>query len=128
VLAVVLSLIIQLVANPYHQALSSPAFASQGAAAISADLKAAFGEAAALCAHSDDHGAPGKHAPFGHCCDQCPLCRLAAHAVTFAPPAPPALPARLDADAHAIRAPPSRCVLPTYPAQPNPARAPPLAI
>ena len=31
-----------------------------------------------LCAHINDDSAPGKHAPCGHCCDQCPLCRFAA--------------------------------------------------
>jgi hypothetical protein len=38
------------------------------------------------------------------------------------------LPKRLDGDAHAIRAPPARDVLPPYPVQPNPARAPPLSV
>ena len=83
---------------------------------------------AELCAHINDHGAPGKHAPFGHCCDQCPLCRFAAQAVAFVPPDVPALPGRLDSDAHGIRAPPGQNVLPAYRAQPNRARAPPLAV
>ena len=34
----------------------------------------------------------------------------------------------IDSEAHAIRAPPSHDIRPAYPAQPNPARAPPLAI
>jgi hypothetical protein len=48
--------------------------------------------------------------------------------VAFVSPDLPALPGRLDGEAHAIRAPPVRDVLPPYPAQPNPARAPPLAV
>ena len=48
--------------------------------------------------------------------------------VAFVPPDLPVLPERLDSDAHAIRAPPGEDVLPAYPAQPNPARAPPLAV
>jgi hypothetical protein len=38
------------------------------------------------------------------------------------------LPERLDSDAHAIRPPHVRDVLPSYPAQPNPSRAPPLPV
>jgi hypothetical protein len=48
--------------------------------------------------------------------------------VAYVSPDLPALPERLDSDAHAIRAPPGRDVLPAYPAQPNSARAPPLAV
>jgi hypothetical protein len=126
---VAFSLIIQLFAAATPPAAAAPAFADPDDAAIAAELKALFGDAAELCAHVNDHAAPGKHAPFGHCCDQCPPCRLAAQASAFAPPPePPALPERLDTDAHAIRAPPGHYVLPTYPAQPNPARAPPLAV
>jgi hypothetical protein len=43
---------------------------------IAAELKAVSGNAAELCAHVNDHGAPGKHTPFGYCCDQCPLRRF----------------------------------------------------
>jgi len=122
------SLIVQLFAAATPPALSAPAFADADEAAVAAELKAVFGDAAELCAHINDHGAPGKHAPCGHCCDQCPLCRGAAQAAAFVPIEPPALPERLDSDAHAIRAPPCLDVLPAYPAQPNPARAPPLAV
>jgi hypothetical protein len=122
------SLIVQLFAAATPPALAAPAFAGADDAAIAAELKALFGDAAELCAHVSDSGAPGKHAPSGHCCDQCPLCRFAAQAVAFVPPDLPSLPERLDSDAHAIRAPPVRDVLPAYPAQPNPARAPPLAV
>ena len=55
-------------------------------------------------------------------------CPFAAQAVAFAPPDAPALPERLESDAHAIRAPPGRDAVPAYPAQPNSARAPPLAV
>ena len=48
---------------------------------IAAELKALFGDAAQLCVQVDDNKAPVQHRPFGHCCDQCPLCRFAAHAV-----------------------------------------------
>jgi len=125
---VAFSLIVQLFAAATPPSLAAPAFAGADDAAIAAELKALFGDAAQLCAHAHDGGAPSKHAPC-HCCDQCPLCRFAAQAaVAYVPPDPPALPQRLDSDAHAIRAPPVRDILPAYPAQPNPARAPPLAV
>jgi hypothetical protein len=125
-LVVALSLLVQLVAIPYHQALAAPLFAESDTARIAADLKATFGDAAALCVQVDDKGTP--IAPAGHCDDQCPLCRFAVQAVAFVPPDAPALPERLEKDAHAIRAPPGRDALPAYPAQPNSARAPPLAV
>jgi len=122
------SLLVQLFAAATPPAVAAPAFAGADDAAIAAELKALFGDAAQLCAHAGDHGAPGKHAPC-RCCDQCPLCRFAARAaVAYVPPDLPALPERLDGNAHAIRAPPVRDVLPPYPTQPNPARAPPLAV
>jgi hypothetical protein len=125
---VAFSLIVQLFAAATPPALAAPAFAGADEATVAAELKAVFGDAAELCAHINDQGAPGKHAPSGYCCDQCPLCRFAAQAVAFVSPDLPALPGRLDGEAHAIRAPPVRDVLPAYPAQPNPARAPPLAV
>jgi hypothetical protein len=125
---VALSLIVQLFAAATPPSLAAPAFAGADDAAIAAELKAVFGDAAELCAHVNDSAVPGKHAPSGRCCDQCPLCRFAAQVVAFVPPALPALPERLDIDAHAIRAAPGRNVPPAYPAQPNPARAPPLAV
>jgi hypothetical protein len=96
--------------------------------AIAAELKALFGDTAQLCIQITDDKAPAKHAPLGRCCDECPLCRPATQAVAFVPPDPPALPVRLLGNAHAIRAPPVDSALPAYPAQPNPARAPPLAV
>jgi hypothetical protein len=125
---VALSLVIQLLAAATPPAIAAPAFAGADDAAIAAELKALFGDTARLCVQVNDDKAPAKHAPSSHCCDQCPLCRFAAQAVAFVSPDLPALPGRLDGEAHASRAPPVRDVLPPYPAQPNPARAPPLAV
>ena len=125
---VALSLVVQLFAAATPPAFAAPAFAGADDAAIAAELKALFGDTAQLCVQVNDDTAPAKHNPPGHCCDQCPLCRFAAQAVAFVAPDLPALPGRLDGEAHAIRAPPVRDVLPAYPAQPNPARAPPLAV
>ncbi len=123
---VALSLVVQLFAAATPPAFAAPAFAGADDAAIAAELKALFGNAAELCLHVNDDQAPAKH--NGHCCDQCPLCRFAAQAVAFVPPDLPALPGRVEGEAHAIRAPPAQDILPSYPAQPNPARAPPLAV
>jgi hypothetical protein len=125
---IALSLIVQLFAAATPPAISAPAFAGADDAAIAAELKAVFGDSAELCVHVNDDGGPGKHAPSGHCCDQCPLCRFAAQAVAFVSPDLPALPGRLDSEAPAIRAPPSQDALPPYTTQPNPARAPPLPV
>ena len=124
---VALSLIVQLFAAATPPAMAAPAFAGADDAAIAAELKALFGNTAQLCVHANDQSAPAQHGPC-HCCDQCPLCRFAAQAVAFVSPDLPVLPGRLDGEAYAIRAPPSQDVLPPYPAQPNPARAPPLAV
>ena len=125
---VALSLVVQLFAAATPSAIAAAAFAGADDAAIAAQLKALFGDTAQLCVQVNDDKAPVKHAPSSHCCDQCPLCRFAAQAVAFVSPDLPALPGRLDGEAHAIRAPPVRDVLLPYPAQPNPARAPPLAV
>jgi hypothetical protein len=125
---VALSLVVQLFAAATPPAMAAPAFAGADDAAIAAELKALFGDTAQLCVQVNDDKAPAKHAPSSHCCDQCPLCRFAAQAVAFVSPDVPALPERLPTDAHPIRAPPGEDVLPPYPAQPNPARAPPLAV
>ena len=125
---VAFSLIVQLFAAATPPALAAPAFAGADDAAIAAELKALFGDSAQLCVQVNDDKAPAKHNPSGHCCDQCPLCRFAAQAVALVPPDLPALPERLTSQALAIRAPPGRDVLPAYPAQPNPARAPPLPV
>ena len=125
---VALSLIVQLFAAATPPAFAAPAFAGADDAAIAAELKALFGDTAQLCVQVNGDKAPAKHNPSGHCCDQCPLCRFAARAVAFVSPDLPALPRRLESEAHAIRAPPSEVVLPAYPVQPNPARAPPLPV
>jgi hypothetical protein len=125
-LVVALSLIVQLFAAATPPAVAAPAFAGADEAAIAAELKLVFGGAADLCIN--DHGAPGKHAPFGHCCDQCPLCRFAAQAAAFVPPDVPALPERISGDAHAIRAGPDCLAVTACPAKANRARAPPLAV
>jgi hypothetical protein len=125
---VALSLIVQLFAAATPPAFAAPVFAGADDAAIAAELKAVFGDAAQLCVQVNDDKTPVKHTPFGHCCDQCPLCRFAAQVVAFVPPDLPVLPERFAGDAHAIRAPPSDDIIPAYPVQPNPARAPPLAV
>jgi hypothetical protein len=125
---VALSLVVQLFAAATSPSIAAPAFAGADDAAIAAELKALFGDTAQLCVQISDDKTPPKHAPSSHCCDQCPLCRFAAQAVAFVSPDLPVLPGRIDREAHAIRAPPSQDVLPPYPAQPNPARAPPLAV
>jgi hypothetical protein len=125
---VALSLIVQLFAAATPPAFAAPVFAGADDAAIAAELKALFGDTAQLCVQVNDDKAPGRHNPAGHCCDQCPLCRFAAQAVAFVAPDLPAAPGRLESEAHAIRAPPAHDVLPEYPTQPNPARAPPLAV
>ena len=125
---VALSLVVQLFAAATPPAMAAPAFAGADDAAIAAQLKALFGDTAQLCVQVNNDKAPVHHNPAGHCCDQCPLCRLAAQAVAFVAPELPALPERLDSDAHGIRAPPSQDDLPAYPLQPNPARAPPLSV
>jgi len=122
---VALSLVVQLFAAATPPAFAAPAFAGADDAAIAAELKALFGDTAQLCVQVNDDKAPVHHNPAGHCCDQCPLRRFAAQAVAFAGPDLPALRGRLDSEAHAIRSPPSSELLPAYPLQPNPARAPP---
>jgi hypothetical protein len=123
-LIVALSLVAQLIAAPYHRALSLRADPT----AIAADLKAMFGGTADLCARGEDHSVPTPLAPAGHCDDQCPLCRFAAQAAAFVPPDVAQLPERLGADRHAIRAPPDFGAFSVRRAQPNRARAPPLAV
>ena len=125
---VALSLGVQLFAAATPPAFTAPAFPGVDDAGIAAELKALFGDTAQLCVQVNDDKAPVQHNPFGHCCDQCPLCRFAAQAVAFVEPDLLALPGRLESEAQAIRAPPSRDVLPAYPLQPNPVRAPPLPV
>jgi hypothetical protein len=125
---VALSLIAQLIAMPYQQALAGPPAPGADAAAITADLKAVFGDAAGFCAHSGDKGAPAPHGPCNHCDDFCPLCRSLAQTAAFVPPDSPTLPVRPNADRYATGAAPNFGAFPACRAQPNRARAPPLAV
>jgi hypothetical protein len=124
-LIVALSLIVQLFAAPYHQALGASDPQSD-TGQIAAELKATFGDAAALCLQVDDKGAP-LH-PSGHCDDQCPLCRFAAQAATLVAPDAPPLPERLDAGCQALGAASEPGGLPFRLENRNRARAPPLAV
>jgi hypothetical protein len=125
---VALSLVAQLIAMPYQQALAGPSGPGADAAAITADLKAVFGDAAGLCAHIGDKDTPAPHGPCNHCDDQCPLCRFVAQAAAFVPPDAPALPGRLNAARYAIGSAPEFGAFSACPAQRNRARAPPLAV
>jgi hypothetical protein len=125
-LVVALSLIIQLVAAPYHQALAAPGAVESETARIAAELKATFGDAATLCVETDSKGAPPS--PVGHCDDQCSLCRFGLQPAALAAPELPALPVRLDAGCRVLGATPERGTVPACPAQRNRARAPPLAV
>jgi hypothetical protein len=125
-LIVALSLVTQLFAVPYHQALAAPGLAESETVRIAAELKVTFGDAAALCVEADSKGAPLS--PAGHCDDQCPLCRSGAQAAALIAPELPALPVRLDAACRVLGAPPERGAVPACPAQRNRARAPPLAV
>jgi hypothetical protein len=125
-LAVALSLIVQLFAIPYHQARSAPLFASPDTAAIAAELKATFGDAATLCVEAGGKGAP--LAPAGCCDDQCPFCRFSAQAAALIAPDAPALPLRLDGLAQTLGVAPAPGSVPAPPTSRNRARAPPLAV
>ncbi len=125
-LVVALSLVFQLAAIPYHQALLVSGMAAPDAAAIAAELRATFGDAASLCTQSDDKGAPAS--PAGECDDHCPLCQFAAQAASLIAPDAPALPARLDASFRALGLAPEPGALPVSPTKRSRARAPPLAV
>jgi hypothetical protein len=125
-LIVAFSLLVQLIAIPYHQALAAPGIAESETAKITAELKATFGEAAALCVEVDGKGAP--LAPAGHCDDQCPLCRFAAQAATLVAPEAPALPERLDPACQTLGAASEPGGVPFRLKNRNRARAPPLAV
>ncbi len=127
-LIVALSLIVQLIAIPYHQALAAPGIPVADTAAIAADLKATFGDVAFLCVQVDDKGAPSPIAPAGHCDDQCPLCRFFAQVAALVPPDCPAVPRRLDARRRTIGAAPQHAVFNSRLTPANRARAPPLAV
>ena len=125
---VAFSLIVQLFAAATPPALAAPAFAGADDAAIAAELKALFGDAAQLCVQVNDDKAPAKHAPSGHCCDQCPLCRFAGRTMAFAPPDAAKLPERLSTAGRTVHAPLDRGIPFRRQVQSNSARAPPLAV
>jgi hypothetical protein len=125
---VALSLIVQLIAMPYQQALAGPAAPGADPAAITAELKAVFGAAAGFCAHVGDKGAPSPQAPCNHCDDQCPLCRIVGQATAFVPIDALSLPVRLDAARCSIGSAPEFGAFSACPAQRHRARAPPLVV
>jgi hypothetical protein len=120
-----LALLFQLAVIPYHQALASGP-AAPDAAAIAAELKASFGDAAALCIQTDGKGAPLS--PLGDCDDHCPLCRFSAQAAAIVAPVPPALPERLDWSSRTLGAATETGAIPSRPARRNRARAPPFPV
>jgi hypothetical protein len=122
-----LALLFQLVAVPHHQALSVPIAPSAAAdvAAVAAELKATFGDAAALCVQFDGKGSPD--APAGDCDDHCPLCRFAAQAAVLLAPDLPVLPRRFDL-AGTLGAAPEAGAVPAVPFRHHRARAPPFAV
>lgn len=109
-----LSLVLQILFLPYHQALGAAVSPHAGDARIASELKALFGDAAALCVGVDDKGAPA--APNGRCDDHCPFCRFAAEVGTLVRPDSPALPAPFETVAGDLQTPRFA----------NPPRAPPL--
>ena len=119
--AVTLSLIFQLVAVAHRQAR-----AESEPAAIAAELKATFGDAAALCVQVDDKGAP--LAPTGSCDDHCPICRLSAGAGLPALPDAPALPIRLRAAGETVAVAAEHDRAPIYRSKQCCARAPPIIV
>jgi len=123
---VALSLLVQLIAIPYLQALAGPGFAEAETAEIAAELRATFGDAAALCVEVNDKGAPIS--PAGHCDDQCPLCRFAAQATALVAPEAPAPPERLDAACQSLGAASEPGVVSFRLENRNRARGPPLAV
>ncbi len=95
-------------------------------ASVTAKLKATFGNAAALCIHSD--GKDGPTAPRGDCDDHCPLCQFAAQAAALIAPDLPAFPARFDLAVRTLGAPPEDGAVPALPIRHNRARGPPFSV
>lgn len=125
-LVVALAFVFQLLAIPYHQALVASAAAAPGDAQIAAELKATFGDAAALCVQGEGQGGPT--APVGGCDDHCPLCQFAAQAAALIAPDAPDLPMRRDAAAQTLGATYETGAFPLPPTKQSRARAPPLAV
>lgn len=121
----VISLVAQLLVIPYHQALAIGATPAD--AATAAELRAIFGDAAALCVKGDRERTPVS--PVGDCDDHCPFCRVAAHTASLtAPPDGPALPAPLEASRASVILAPQTGAFATCPTKRSRARAPPFAI
>ena len=84
-----IALVAQLVALPYHHPQPQSELT-----AVAADLQATFGDAARLCAQTDDRTSPAPAPRSGDCNPVCPLCQFAAQAFLIDAP-PPTLPERL---------------------------------
>ena len=121
--AVALSLIIQLIASAHRQAQAAPALAAPDPAAIVAELRAAFGDAASLCTQGDDKGAP--LAPSGDCDDHCPFCRFSAEAASLIAPDAPALTVRFGAARQVVGAASEPSPVAVRPSKQHGARGPP---
>jgi hypothetical protein len=121
-LIVALSLLLQFVLSPFHQALLAADATAPDAALVAADLKAIFGDTAAICVRTDDRRGPA--APAGDCGDHCVLCQFAAHAATLTATGGPVLPVRRG-DAFALNFPPEIGTLPLLLTGQSRARAPP---
>ncbi len=121
-LVAALALLVQLFALPYHDVLSAPA----DIATVAADLKATFGEAAAVCVQTDGKGGPA--APARDCDDHCPLCRFASEAAALAPAALVALPTPSGAAWVTLDPAPDADAAPASPTFETRARAPPRAV
>jgi hypothetical protein len=119
-----LALVVQLAVLPSQPLLARAA--PLPVERIAADLKATFGEAAALCIRADGSGAP--HAPDGDCDDHCPLCRFAAQAASLVAPDLPTLPAPFDTSCRTLGFPAKTCVVLFRLPPQNRARAPPLPV
>jgi hypothetical protein len=120
------ALLFQLLVLPYHQALSAPAPTATDIAAVASELKATFGDAAALCVQSD--GKDGSGAPMGDCDDHCPLCQFAAQAAALITPDAPALPALFRIASGVLGGGPASAAPPASPNAQHRARAPPFAV
>lgn len=84
-----IAVFVQLVALPYHHPQ-----AGHDLAAVAAELKATFGDAAVLCTQADDSSPTTPDRQHDGCDLGCPLCQFASHALLLEAP-PPALPERL---------------------------------
>ena len=102
------ALFVQLLVLPAHHPETRPDLA-----AVAASLKATFGDAAVLCAQSDDATPSSPARQHASCNIACPLCQFAAQTALIDAP-PPTLPERL-ALAGALLPPPADFA----PARPN---------